>query len=570
MVTLDDLPLEIHIKLLALEPSSNLKLTSKYWYSLYNDLFYHKMVADFGEAIIPVIIKVLPWLKVYIKSMDVFRRESRELLAQMMGLPDSDGPEVRDSGRVRFNPSSGSLQGIPEMGQSSASSPSGTSRNYNPLHCRYVKDSWRYIYSVLKNKRLFANQDDYNVDVADNYVYRHYVEVNQSYLLSYKKVLWLAPGKYNLNIALVVKHGSGLGTTKFQVRYLQNDGLTDQGELREQTFFPPLNIKDILPKNQFCVLKIGEFEIAPASTNKLSAGTARVQSPENKLVRVKFVMEESGLYLKSGFSIFFIDFQQQTSLFNQYDLLYYSVQETNYKYFVNLPLKNLYRAIEYVQLGYHGDQIDESSDEGPEDEDDNLQPLQMASQQPRRPSVRRISDAAIDTGRETREFTLAALHYGQGDPGLIPNEYDLGFLNDKEIDGDRAEIRKTTSHTRLLHSSWSSSSLNNSELASTNTPPPPMMSSSQELTGLGQDVRELLIKCRHSPGLMAYANFFFNNRYKNRYYKFNTVYQMRQFINRYGDFELDWNETGQGSKCTYDPQGMKWKIPILGDLSDKM
>lgn len=558
MTTLGDLPLEIHILLLRQVPDLGLKLTLKYWYALYNDLFYDKIVASFGEAIIPVIVKVLPWLKVYIKSMDAFRFQCRKILADYLGLEDVDDP--------------------------------GTA---NPFHCCYVKDLWRYVYLVLKNKRLFANHEDYNVDIATNYVYRHFVEVNQLYLLSYKKVLWLAPGKYNLNIALVVKHGLGLGTTKFQIRYLQNDGL-GQGRMVEQTFFPPINIKDILPKNQFCFLKLGEFEIAPTSNNYDATGTSKSNIPDNKLVRVKFVMEELGLYLKLGFLVFFIDFSQPTTLFNDYDLLYYLVAETNYKFFVNLPLKNLYRAIEYVQMGYHGDQPGAIEEENEHDEEDEslfqLRAAPVAAEVrarmgggapprdgiPRRESsvrrrLRTILDATQDIAFEAREFEQALKYYGQGDPGLIPGEYDLEFLNDKEIDGERAEIRKVTSNTRLLHSLWLLLLLNN--LLHSGTPPPARGESIEELVELGQDVHDLLIKCKHLPGLMTYANFFFNNRHKNRYFKFNTVYQLRQFINRFGDFELDWQEVTQSPvsevtqrKCTYDRDGLKWKIPTLGEL----
>ena len=36
-------------------------------------------------------------------------------------------------------------------------------------------------------------------------------------------------------------------------------------------------------------------------------------------------------------------------LFNEYDLLYYSINETDYRYFINILLKNLYKALNYVQ-----------------------------------------------------------------------------------------------------------------------------------------------------------------------------------------------------------------------------
>ena len=62
-------------------------------------------------------------------------------------------------------------------------------------------------------------------------------------------------------------------------------------------------------------------------------------SDHNKLRRIEIVMEEIGLYLKSGFRVYFIDISQPSMLFNEYDLLYYSINETDYRYFINILLK---------------------------------------------------------------------------------------------------------------------------------------------------------------------------------------------------------------------------------------
>lgn len=112
--------------------------------------------------------------------------------------------------------------------------------------------------------------------------------------------------------------------------------------------------------------------------------------------------------------------------------------------------------------------------------------------------------------------------------------------------------------------------------------------------------------------LNNYANFCFKNvTNTKRNYKFSTIYQQRQFINRFGDYNLDLkmqmnqpaqplkdsidatgepqrekqelNETQQLKeqgieydedgvwkvpelKCSYDKLGLKWKIPIVGEL----
>lgn len=421
------LPLEIQVQLISIDPSSSLKHVNSHFYILYNDLFYDKIVRTFGEDIIDVLIKVLPWMKVYIKTLDAFRYASRNGIASRLELIDSDD--------VGNNPEN------------------------NPLHCMYIKDSWRYVYSLLKNKRLFAEYKDYKIDEPTNYVFNHFVEINRTYLLSYTKNVWLAPGTYNLNIGLIVKHGSGLGTTKFEIKYEDANG-----EPVLQSFYPPTNINNILPKKQFCLLKLGEFVI-PDDANA---------PQKSNVTKVQLVMEEIGLYLKSGFRIFFIDVAQPSLLFNDYDLLYYTVGETDYRYFINIPLKNLYKALNHVQ---NGDGKGKSN-----------------------------------------------LHYGEGDPNMILDEYDQEYLTgyqDKETNNNAAGV----------------------------------------------------------TDLMNYANFYFNNRFRKRLFKFNTIYQRRQFINRFGDFELDWEECDETEQlatiekdsknkriCSYDTEGLRWKIPIVGEL----
>lgn len=409
------LPLEIQVLLLKSCPGSSLKHVNSHFYFLYNDLYFEKLIITFGEDVVDIIAKVYPWLRTYIMTLDAFRKTSREVISKRLKLADYYG---------------------------TCKSPTEI------IESMYIKDSWKYVYSLFKNKRLFAEYSDYQIDEPTNYVYNHYVEINRSYLLSYRKEIWLAPGTYNLNVGLVVKSGSGLGTTKFDIKYQNTNG-----EDIVQTFFPPTNINEILPKKQFCFLKVGEFRI--------SAPTLHVRNSSKQhglLQKIELVMEEIGLYLKSGFRIFFIDISQPSMLFNDYDLLYYSCQETNYKYFINLPLKNFYKALNFVQNG----------------------PFLSGQGQ----------------------------LYGGGDPWQIAEQYDMSYPRDFN-------------------------------------------------TGLKLDE-----EC-----LMEYARFFFRNTFNHRYYKFNTVYQRRQFVNRFGDFELDNSESiAEKKRCSYDREGIKWRIPIVGEL----
>mmetsp|Transcript_5480 Transcript_5480/g.6390 ORF Transcript_5480/g.6390 Transcript_5480/m.6390 type:complete len:441 (+) Transcript_5480:21-1343(+) len=436
------LPLEIQVQLITLEPSSALKHVNSHFYMLYNDMYYEKIVRTFGESIMNIIIKVLPWLKVYIKTLDSFRKVSRNIIASRLELEDITIEKANDD---------------------------------NPFHCMYIKDSWKYIYSLLKNKRLFAEYKDYKIDEPTNYVYNHFVEINRTYLLSYTKSMWLSPGTYNLNIGLILKHGSGLGTTKFEVKYNDEDGKSVL-----QTFYPPTNINNILPKKQFCLMKLGEISIP--KSNKLNE--------HNKTRKVQVVMEEIGLYLKSGFRIFFIDICQPSLLFNDYDLLYYTIKETDYRYFINIPLKNFYKALNYVQNGG---------------------------------ALERL---------ETKQ------QYGSADPYSIWDQYDKEFLHGYHFNADSKAAMEA---------------INNSD------------SNKDEQIEF--------------EDLLKYADFYFNNRFKKRLFKFNTVYQRRQFINRFGDFEMDWHECDESEElateekdsknkrvCAYDREGLKWKIPIIGEL----
>jgi len=654
-----ELPLEIQMKLLYMVPQSNLKYVNSYYYILYNDLYYHKIVSVFGEDTINVIIKVLPWLKPYIKSLDSFRYINRMIIAKRLKLIDNlnkedehvdvsastssfraltTSPDHVESIKHEYGGGNISNSNITldEMDECKDSHLLASQSSNNPLNVQYVKDSWKYIYSILKNKRLYAEYSDYQIDEPRNYVYNHFVEINRTYLLSYSKDVWLAPGQYNLNIGLAVKYGHGLGTTKFEIKYNVDDeeeerkaeiydddetitgeeatvqeemdgveatpnntingngsgngsgenvlsarpnGIVNGGGIdrsvngsmnhtvdmpidaratvdnsnnlftsRNTTvtklFYPPTNINDILPKNQFCFLRVAQFTIPPKENQ---------ETKQNKLRKVTIKMEEIGLYLKSGFRIYFIDISQPSMLYDEYDLLYYSIKQTEYKYFINILLKNLYKALNYVQNG---------------------------------------GNKLIDGGK-----------YGTGDPYDLWHEYDKSFLRDYSEqcinDSNSASINEavmggggfTPSHRR------SSSILSGSGSAT---------SSSSSLSSLHTPFKYDLKK------LNNYANFCFKNvTNTKRNYKFSTIYQQRQFINRFGDYNLDLkmqmnqpaqplkdsidatgepqrekqelNETQQLKeqgieydedgvwkvpelKCSYDKLGLKWKIPIVGEL----
>lgn len=444
---IDRLPLEIQIRIISSDLSSSLKQLNKHFYCLYNNLFYDKLITTFGEDILPAIIKLLPWLKLYIKCLDAFRKDSRLILARINNLEDIDNGD-------------------------------------NPFNCCYIKDSWKYIYSVLKNKRLFAEYSDYKVDEPTNYVFNHYVEVNHTYLLSYRKLFWLAPGNYNLNIALVAQNVSGLGTTKFQIKY------DHDGKSVVQTFFPPTNINDILPKDQFCFLKIGEFSISPSD---------RVS---NRSIHVQCTMEEIGLYRKSGFSIFFLDISETTTLFNDYELLYYTVKETDYRYFINVPLKNFYKALAYVQS----------------------------------PLLRDVGDE----------------NYGTGDPTNISQEYDFKFMIDNDVAGNSsnevADSNLSVDLTNLLNASKSITPANISQFLI-------------DLRHSNNIVRysDFFFNNKYKNRYFKFNTIYQRRQFINRYGDFDTDWKEFNEANENG-------HESTSKQCTYDKLGLKWKIPIVSEL----
>lgn len=463
------LPVEIHVELMKLDPSSSIRLTNTYFYTLYNDLYYEKIIRTFGEDIVNVLIKVLPWLKTYIRSLDVFRYQSRNSIASRLGLTDNDDPD-------------------------------------NPLHCIYIKDSWKYIYSILKNKRLFAEYSDYKIDEPTNYVYNHFVEINRTYLLSYSKCVWLPPGNYNLNIGLVIKHGNGLGTTKFEIKH-ENE----IGKIETQTFYPPTNINDILPKQQFCLLKLGEFQLPPKrnySKNK------KRNDHHDKLHKVQFTMEEIGLYLKSGFRIFFIDISQPSVLFNEFDLLYYTVRETDYRYFINIPLKNLYKAINYVQNGGVLDNL----------------------------SVQKATEK-----------------YGCGNPYSIMDQYDNRSILEHIVQN----------HNNYNNYNWNESynEANNQNEANTDD---------EDLNSINNKQLMKYADFYYNKAFIR-RYFKFNTVYQrrqfvNRYGEFDIDWKRGEHeISNLKFASLQENtdyidKSNEEKSCLYDKYGFRWKIPVLGEL----
>ncbi|GMG25272.1 unnamed protein product [[Candida] boidinii] len=74
-------------------------------------------------------------------------------------------------------------------------------------------------------------------------------------------------------------------------------------------FYPPTNINEITPHNKFILLDLGNF-IVPSKSKTTYDAKDKIDNDEDeydKTVEITIIMEESGLYIKSGFSICYID-----------------------------------------------------------------------------------------------------------------------------------------------------------------------------------------------------------------------------------------------------------------------
>ncbi|CDK30016.1 unnamed protein product [Kuraishia capsulata CBS 1993] len=309
-----DLPVEITRRIMKLCPRE-LKGTCKSFYVMYNEMYYHRMVEEMGSGVIYTIgVHALPHIVKYVRSFDYWRGTLRKMIADYCRLPEYDESESRNKTPI------------------------------DSINCTYIADSWSLVYSLFKNRRLFVEYTDYQVDEPMNYIYRHILQINKTYLLHYKKTIKISADVYNLSCGIIIQNALGLGTIKFQVV----DHRTGEPLL---TYYPPTNINEMLPRNKFSLLDLGNFEVN--ADTYVSSDESLVQ---DRLVEVDIIMEETGLYIKSGFSMCFIDVNAyprksgsdlSVSKVKKEKWLFWTIdnQEPTPDKVINLLLRNCYKAI---------------------------------------------------------------------------------------------------------------------------------------------------------------------------------------------------------------------------------
>ncbi|OWB59272.1 hypothetical protein B5S31_g70 [[Candida] boidinii] len=272
-----DLPIELRTKIFRLVPNE-LKLTCKQFYILENELYFEKFINEFGiKAIYILSIYALPYIIKFIKSFEYWRSINRKIISNYFNLPLFEpNPYIRNL--------------LPPL---------------KILNCQYIKDSWKFVYSLFKNRRLFAEYTDYEIDepnTSGRSRSNSMIHINKTYLVKYKKTVSISPDLYNLSCGLIIHNAIGLGTMKFQVLN------TKTGEVL-LNFYPPTNINEITPHNKFILLDLGNF-IVPSkfkTSDDTKNKTINDEDEYDKTMEITIIMEESGLYIKSGFSICYID-----------------------------------------------------------------------------------------------------------------------------------------------------------------------------------------------------------------------------------------------------------------------
>ncbi|GMG37323.1 unnamed protein product [Ambrosiozyma monospora] len=262
-----DLPPEILLRIFKLVPRE-LKLTCKRMYVFNNSYFYEKLIHEMGQSILyNIAVYDLPSLVKYVQSFDYWRKIPRELLANYNHL----GDHVLDR-EVR-----------------KGKTPSEV------VSCKYVADSWQLVYSIYKNRRLFIEYSDYQVDEPDFSLRNGLLYIHNTYIVKYKKTIKLSPGVYSLSCGVVVKNALGFSSTNFKVVRSSNDEVI-------LNYFPPTNMKDLIPQEHFTLLDAGLFTVEPKSEEEREN-----QVIDSPLIDVDIIVEETGLFLKSGFVICFLD-----------------------------------------------------------------------------------------------------------------------------------------------------------------------------------------------------------------------------------------------------------------------
>ncbi|QPG76040.1 hypothetical protein FOA43_003426 [Brettanomyces nanus] len=263
MRSLIDLPPEIVDTIFKLVPSY-LNCTCKFFYVMYNNMYEERFLKEFGSEILNVIAFCdLPYLVDYIKSFDQWPRYrvARRIVSDYYHLPEHHSVDSDNDAT-------------------------------SILNCQYIKDSWKFIYGIYKNRCVFIELGDFKVDEFGSQYENGSLKLTGSHLLNYKKTIQLTTGRYRVGYGIVIDGGrpNGLDATCFslQVHATQEKLIT---------YFPPNMLPELFPKDKFVMLNLGTFYLKPQDD----------ESTFNRLIDVDIKVEESGLYPKTNFALCYME-----------------------------------------------------------------------------------------------------------------------------------------------------------------------------------------------------------------------------------------------------------------------
>lgn len=306
-----DLPDEILTTIFNQVPNE-LKSTCRTFVVMYNDYYMNLFIKRFGLKVLEQINKYdYKYLIDYIKSFDYWRKSIRLIISNYYNLKMNDDNER--------------------------------------INCQFIRDSWKLIYGIYMNRRIYVDYEDYRIDFSDNNNnYNNQVIKN----VNINKNIKLTEGLYNLSIGLIIKGNSGINSTNFKI-------FNNQTNEKLLEYEPVSHLSELIEHNKFVLLDIGSFEVKNSRIKEENDENEK-KDQTNKLIDIKLIVEESSITVKSGYIICFIDI-------NGYQLKDYIIEKNgdfksiNEKYWiawwinnevptneniVNILLKRLYKSIE--------------------------------------------------------------------------------------------------------------------------------------------------------------------------------------------------------------------------------
>lgn len=313
-----DLPNEILQKIFIKVPNE-LKSTCKIFFVMYNDQYMNLFIERFGMNTLKKLLKFdYKYLIDYIKSFDYWRKVTRQIVSNYYNLKDINDIDDEDNDEDKLN-------------------------------VKYIRDSWKLIFSIYMNRRIFLNYEDYQVNEFDNFEKQRSINVN--------KKIKLTPGLYNLSMGLIIKRTAPLSSTNFKIF-----NLSTSEKLLDYT--PVSHFSDLVDHNKLVLVDLGMFEVNKSRFQDLNDNNNNNEDEyededEDKLIEIRLVVEEINTMVKSGYIICFVDINAYQ--FKDYEIINNKFNSIIEKYWiawwienqipktenvVNILLQRLYKSIE--------------------------------------------------------------------------------------------------------------------------------------------------------------------------------------------------------------------------------